>query len=238
MRDSLPAEARLRGALAARVERSFALHGCHRVVVPAFERTAVLERGLGSLDPDEALRFVEPGTGAVVALRPDLKPQIARLVVTHLRDEPGPVHLAYHGSVWRRPTCRTRVNLPPLARALSIATVVPRNVDALPWALRAGNGPRLGGRPRTPTAHPTGFAVRGPEPWGPAPASTGSRSRRHDRGAARLEMIDGAPCGASPLARYLVAAGFAAARRGFLARAGGRAAAATRGQNRSDWQSG
>lgn len=108
MRDFLPAEARLRGALAARVERSFAVHGYHRVVVPAFEHAAVLERGLGSLDPDEVLRFVEPETGAIVALRPDLTPQIARLVVTRLLDEPGPVRLAYHGSVWRRRRARAR----------------------------------------------------------------------------------------------------------------------------------
>lgn len=108
MRDFLPAEARERAALAARVTRSFTLHGYCRVVVPAFEHAAVLERGLGGLDGDEVLRFVEPETGEILALRPDLTPQIARLIVTRLLDEPAPVRLYYHGSVWRRRRARAR----------------------------------------------------------------------------------------------------------------------------------
>lgn len=94
--------------LAARVQTAFDLFGYRGVVVPAFEHAAVLERGLGPLDADEVLRFVEPETGEVVALRPDLTPQIARLVVTRLLEEPGPQRLAYHGSVWRRRRARAR----------------------------------------------------------------------------------------------------------------------------------
>ncbi len=108
MRDFLPSEARERAALAARVTRCFELHGYCRVVVPAFEHSAVLERGLGGLDGDEVLRFVEPETGEILALRPDLTPQIARLIVTRLLEEPGPIRLCYHGSVWRRRRARAR----------------------------------------------------------------------------------------------------------------------------------
>ncbi len=101
MRDLLPAESRALSALGRGLLGSFELFGYQRVTVPVFEYAAVLERGLGALDPREVLRFVEPESGEVVALRPDMTPQIARLVATRLRDVPGPARLAYEGSVVR-----------------------------------------------------------------------------------------------------------------------------------------
>src|SRR5690606_29182444 len=76
--------------------------------VPLFEFADVVERGLGSLEPHEVLKFVEPESGAVVSLRPDMTPQIARLVATRLSAEPGPVRLCYQGSVLRRRRERAR----------------------------------------------------------------------------------------------------------------------------------
>ena len=40
----------------------------------SFEFAEVLERGLGTLDPADVLRFVEPESGEVAALRPDMTP--------------------------------------------------------------------------------------------------------------------------------------------------------------------
>ena len=37
----------------------------------------------------------------MVALRPDITPQIARLIATRYRDQPGPVRLCYEGTVVR-----------------------------------------------------------------------------------------------------------------------------------------
>lgn len=108
MRDLLPAEARRQSALARRVMHAFELHGFERVSLPAFEYADVLERGLGALGPDEVLRFVEPETGEVVALRPDMTPQVARLLATRLADVPGPCRLCYEGSVLRRRRARAR----------------------------------------------------------------------------------------------------------------------------------
>lgn len=88
--------------------RSFELHGYELVTVPLFEFADVVERGLGSLEPHEVLKFVEPESGAVVSLRPDMTPQIARLVATRLSAEPGPVRLCYQGSVLRRRRERAR----------------------------------------------------------------------------------------------------------------------------------
>jgi ATP phosphoribosyltransferase regulatory subunit len=54
------------------------------------------------------LRFVEPESGEIAALRPDMTPQIARVIATRLRDRPPPVRLAYEGTVVRRRSGRAR----------------------------------------------------------------------------------------------------------------------------------
>lgn len=79
----------------------FEAWGYARVITPVFECADVLERGLGAGTRAAAIRFVEPGTGEVVALRPDITPQIARLVATRLADVPGPIRLCYEGAVTR-----------------------------------------------------------------------------------------------------------------------------------------
>ncbi len=108
MRDLLPEEARRRRALARRVLDHFALHGYQLVTPPAFELAEVLERGLGALDPADVLRFVEPGSGEIAALRPDMTPQIARMVATRLGREPQPIRLCYEGTIVRRRQGRAR----------------------------------------------------------------------------------------------------------------------------------
>jgi ATP phosphoribosyltransferase regulatory subunit len=108
MRDFLPEEARAQALLGRSLLGSFALHGYELVTLPIFEYAAVLERGLGSLAEDEILRFIEPETGRVVALRPDMTTQIARLLSARLADLPGPARLCYQGSVLRRRRERAR----------------------------------------------------------------------------------------------------------------------------------
>jgi len=108
MRDLLPEEAAARRALARKALSCIALHGYALVTPPAFEFADVLERGLGTLDPADVLRFVEPESGEVAALRPDMTPQIARMIATRLRDRPPPYRLAYEGTVMRRRSGRAR----------------------------------------------------------------------------------------------------------------------------------
>jgi len=108
MRDLLPSEARRQSTLLRRVTSAFELHGYERVSLPVFEYADVLEKGLGSLDAHEVLRFVEPETGEVVALRPDMTPQVARLLATRLAAAPAPARLCYEGSVLRRRRERAR----------------------------------------------------------------------------------------------------------------------------------
>jgi ATP phosphoribosyltransferase regulatory subunit len=108
MRDFLPPDARRLADLARELLAQFELCGYELVTLPVFEYEDVLERGLGALAPEEVLRFVEPETGEVVALRPDMTPQLARLVSTRLANAPAPIRLSYQGSVLRRRRERAR----------------------------------------------------------------------------------------------------------------------------------
>ena len=108
MRDLLPEEAAARRALGRRILDQVELHGYALVTLPAFEFSEVLERGLGTLDPADVLRFIEPESGEVAAFRPDMTPQIARVLATRLRDRPQPARLAYEGTVLRRRSGRAR----------------------------------------------------------------------------------------------------------------------------------
>jgi ATP phosphoribosyltransferase regulatory subunit len=108
MRDLLPEEASARRALGRRILDQVELNGYALVTLPAFEFSEVLERGLGTLDPADVLRFIEPESGEVAAFRPDMTPQIARVLATRLRDRPQPARLAYEGTVLRRRSGRAR----------------------------------------------------------------------------------------------------------------------------------
>lgn len=108
VRDLLPEETAERRSLSRGVLEHFALAGYDLVVPPAFEFAEVLERGLGTLDPGDVLRFIEPETGEVAALRPDMTPQLARMVATRLARRPRPIRLCYEGTVLRRKQGRAR----------------------------------------------------------------------------------------------------------------------------------
>ncbi|HUQ04184.1 MAG TPA: ATP phosphoribosyltransferase regulatory subunit [Kofleriaceae bacterium] len=101
VRDFLPRAAARRRAISERVLGELEAWGYTRLVTPVFECADVLERGLGADARAAALRFVEPGSGEVVALRPDFTPQVARIAATRLGDVAGPLRLCYEGAVNR-----------------------------------------------------------------------------------------------------------------------------------------
>jgi ATP phosphoribosyltransferase regulatory subunit len=103
VRDYLPRAARRRRVLAETLVAEFERWGYRRVITPAFEYEEVLERGAGA-SARGAIRFVEPLSGEVAVLRPDITPQVARLVATRLREQSGPLRLCYEGSVLRLQT--------------------------------------------------------------------------------------------------------------------------------------
>lgn len=101
VRDFLPRAAARRRGIAERLLAEFEAWGFERLITPLFERADVLERGLGDGARAAAIRFIEPSTGELVALRPDITPQVARVAATRLGDVAGPLRLCYEGAVTR-----------------------------------------------------------------------------------------------------------------------------------------
>jgi ATP phosphoribosyltransferase regulatory subunit len=91
-----------------RLMETFDLHGYQRVTTPPVEYAEVIERGLGTVDRRDLVRFIEPDSGEVALLRPDITPQIARIVATRLQDRPAPWRLCYEGTIIRRRRGRAR----------------------------------------------------------------------------------------------------------------------------------
>lgn len=108
MRDLVPPEAGRRRALGRVLSDVFGSFGYAPVATPPFELESVIARALEGVDERELLRFVDAETGEVVMLRPDITPQIARLVASRLRDRPVPMRLSYEGHVVRRRRGRAR----------------------------------------------------------------------------------------------------------------------------------
>ena len=75
--------------------------GYRSVITPLFEFLETISAGLGDDLRDKVLKFVDPSTGDVVALRPDITPQVGRIVATQLRDYNEPLRLCYNGRVVR-----------------------------------------------------------------------------------------------------------------------------------------
>lgn len=61
--------------------------GYGRVQTPLVEPYDMIARGLSEADRAQCVRFIEAGSGTLVALRADVTPQIARLVVDAVADE-------------------------------------------------------------------------------------------------------------------------------------------------------
>ena len=79
----------------------FARWGYRRVITPLFENLETISVGLGEDLVGKILKFVDPTTGQVVALRPDITPQVGRIVATQLKDDLKPIRLCYNERVIR-----------------------------------------------------------------------------------------------------------------------------------------
>ncbi len=101
LRDMLPDHSAHLAELSARLHEVFSSFGYRRVLLPTLERLDVVERGLSSGALGGVLKFVEPGSNEVVAIRPDMTPQIARLYAARPDALPAPARLCYDGPVLR-----------------------------------------------------------------------------------------------------------------------------------------
>ncbi|MFO7564798.1 MAG: ATP phosphoribosyltransferase regulatory subunit [Enhygromyxa sp.] len=108
-RDLLPTTAKRRRAVTDALLGSFERWGYREVRPPLIEYFEVLGRGLGSDERERCVRFIEAGTGELVALRSDVTPQIARMVAQRVGGsiEPGDgLRLSYAATLVRLPAGR------------------------------------------------------------------------------------------------------------------------------------
>ncbi|MBI5559899.1 MAG: ATP phosphoribosyltransferase regulatory subunit [Deltaproteobacteria bacterium] len=101
VRDILPEEAERIAKVESAILSTFKRYGFRRVITPLLEYVDTLSLGMGRDMKTKVLKFMEPGSGMVMAIRPDITPQIARLVATRMRDYPLPLKLYYNENVFR-----------------------------------------------------------------------------------------------------------------------------------------
>ncbi|MBI5887798.1 MAG: ATP phosphoribosyltransferase regulatory subunit [Deltaproteobacteria bacterium] len=101
VRDILPEEAKSIVRIEAQILSVFERYGFKMVLTPLLEYVDVLSLGMGENLKDKVLKFIDPSTGKVIAIRPDITPQIARVAATRMRDYPLPLKLCYNESVIR-----------------------------------------------------------------------------------------------------------------------------------------
>lgn len=98
-RDILPEEAALRESLANRCQQLFASRGYAPVETPTLELMDVMEQG-GHI-PDSPFRLFD-SAGSLLAMRPDVTLQVARMCATRLAEQPGPFRFRYQQRVFRQ----------------------------------------------------------------------------------------------------------------------------------------
>lgn len=101
LKDLLPPEARHEAGVMRRLMGVFASHGYGHVDPPLVEYEDTLFAGPGARLSDQCFRIMDPVSQAMMGLRADITPQIARIATTRLKSEPRPLRLAYGGPVLR-----------------------------------------------------------------------------------------------------------------------------------------
>lgn len=101
LRDMLPPDAAYEAEVSHRVMSFFAAHGYERVKPPLIEFEDSLLADAGPGLAAQAFRVMDPLAQRMMAVRPDMTSQIARIVTTRLTHAPRPLRLSYAGQVLR-----------------------------------------------------------------------------------------------------------------------------------------
>ncbi|RMF42116.1 MAG: ATP phosphoribosyltransferase regulatory subunit [Deltaproteobacteria bacterium] len=101
VKDFLPARAARIDYLRRRLLDHFRSWGFSLVLPAGLEHLDVLDRGLGPGLGQTVVRFDDRQSGHLVAIPPDITPQIARIAATRMQDLPLPYRLCYSGRVLR-----------------------------------------------------------------------------------------------------------------------------------------
>jgi ATP phosphoribosyltransferase regulatory subunit len=101
MRDVLPPDAAFEADAVGRLIDLFAARGYERVKPPLLEFEETLLAGNGSAVSGQTFRLMDPDSHRMMALRPDMTLQVARIASTRLKRRPRPLRLCYSGQVLR-----------------------------------------------------------------------------------------------------------------------------------------
>jgi ATP phosphoribosyltransferase regulatory subunit len=99
--DFLPEQADKIGYIERKIRQVFELWGFRRVILPALEFQDVMALGMGDELKERVFRFDDRHSGRLLAIPPDITPQVARIVATRMRGYPLPHRLCYTGRVLR-----------------------------------------------------------------------------------------------------------------------------------------
>ncbi len=101
MTDVLPPHAAFEADTVERLLATFAGYGYERVKPPLAEFEETLLSGSGAALAEQTFRLMDPLSQRMLALRPDMTMQIARIATTRLASRPRPLRLSYAGQVVR-----------------------------------------------------------------------------------------------------------------------------------------
>ncbi len=99
MNDILPPDAGFETATVNRLLATFRAHGYAQVKPPLVEFEQSLLAGAGGAMTQQTFRLMDPVSHAMLGLRADMTPQVARIATTRLAHEPRPLRLCYSGQV-------------------------------------------------------------------------------------------------------------------------------------------
>lgn len=99
--DLLPEDTALEAHVARSLIDSFQAHGYRAIKPPLIEFEDSLLDGPGAGLARDTFRLMDPASRRMLALRPDITPQVARIAASRLRNVPRPLRLAYAGDVVR-----------------------------------------------------------------------------------------------------------------------------------------
>jgi len=99
--DFLPTEALRLESTLRELETFFKKQNYQPVITPLFESLANFKAGVNADTFNDTFRLIDPLTGETIALRPDMTPQVARLVATQFHEIDPPYRLYYTGRVVR-----------------------------------------------------------------------------------------------------------------------------------------
>lgn len=100
--DFLPEQAERIGFIEAKLNRTFELWGFRRIITPLLEFEDLLAVGMDNALREKSFRFEDRQSHRMLAIPPDITPQIARIEAMRMSGYPLPHRLYYNGRVLRQ----------------------------------------------------------------------------------------------------------------------------------------